>query len=462
MAQVLVIDDERSMREFLQIMLEQEGHEVLTAAAVDEGLERCREAAPELVFTDLKLPDGSGMEVLRWVREHQPDTQVIMMTAYATAENALEAMRIGAYDYQIKPFKVNEVRVLAQKALEKAQLLRENRELNAQLNGLLDESSIIGRSPKIAEVLAMIGKVGPSRANVLVQGESGTGKELVARAIHDASPRAASPFVPINCGAIPETLIEAELFGHVAGAFTGATKARPGLFEAAHGGTLLLDEVGELPLAMQVKLLRVIQDRSVRRVGEQQQRSVDVRLLASTNRDLEDMVRRGEFREDLFYRLNVVRINVPPLRERVEDIPLLARMFVDIYAKQLGKPVNKIAPSAMRALTAYSFPGNVRELENTIERGVTLASSDVLELGDLPEEIVGADAAEGRPSVALPPDGIQLEQVLQDVERSYIERALELSGGVKTKAAELLGLTFRSFRYRLHKLGIELGSDGDA
>ncbi len=460
MAQIVVVDDERSMREILQTLLEREGHAVTTAADVKSGLETAKAVQPDLVFTDLKLPDGSGMEVLKGVREALPETQVIIMTAFATTENAVSAMRLGAYDYQIKPFKMDEIRVLTQKALEKRDLIRENRELIGQLKGRYGFTNIVGRSPRMTELVAMIEKVAKSRANVLIEGESGTGKELVARAIHDASPRASGPFIAVNCGAIPETLIEAELFGHVAGAFTGATKARAGLFETAHGGTLLLDEIGELPQPMQVKLLRVIQERLVRRVGEEKEREVDVRIVAATNRDLQQMAQQGKFREDLFYRLNVVRIRVPPLRERADDIPLLARTFLARFAKDLGKTLEGFSDSAMNAIKAFPFPGNVRELENVVERAVALAGGAVIDLSDLPDEVRKSASAAPTSAMTLPEQGFNLEATLDALERSLIQQALEKSGGVKTKAADLLGLTFRSLRYRLKKLGMN-GGEGE-
>lgn len=448
------------MREFLQILLERDGHDVSTAQDVGEALLQCGNDEPDLVFSDLKLPDGSGLQVLRHVRDNHPASQVIMLTAFGSTENVVEAMRLGAYDYQIKPVKVDEVRAIAQKALEKVALIRENRQLSAQLRSRAGRGRFVGRSARMVEVLDMIDKVAPSRANVLVEGESGTGKELVARAIHDGSSRSDGPFVPVNCGAIPETLIEAELFGHAAGAFTGAQKARAGLFEAAHGGTVLLDEVGELPGPMQVKLLRVIQERGVRRVGEDRERAVDVRIIAATNRDLQRMVDDGEFREDLFYRLNVVRIRVPPLKERREDIAPLVRVFIAKYAEECGKDIEGIAPDALRALTGFNYPGNVRELENYMERAVTLAGSSMINLDDLPDALQNQESSGYGELFELPEGGLDLEQTLTDIEKHLIHRAMDRAGGVKTKAAELLGLSFRSFRYRMQKLGLN-GNDTD-
>lgn len=453
MASVLVVDDEESLREVLSTLLEREGHVVQVAEDVRAALARCGEQRFDLVFSDLKLPDGSGMDVLQHFRHHQPDAQVIMMTAFATTETAVRAMRLGAYDYQLKPFKIDEVREITHKALEKVTLIRENQRLSDAIRGQYGLSSIVGRSDGIRKVLGVVEKVGPTRANILIEGESGTGKELVARAIHQASPRASGAFVAVNCGAIPETLIEAELFGHAAGAYTGANKTRAGLFEAASGGTLLLDEVGELPPAVQVKLLRVLQERTVRRVGDDKERTVNVRLVAATNRDLQEMVNDGEFREDLFYRLNVVRIRVPPLRERREDIPLLARTFLEKYCEDIGKPLSGFSRDAMMVIERFHYPGNVRQLENVIERAVALATGDVVAAEDLPEEL-----GDSRP-VAHPVDfrlneGFDLKARLTEIEKSYIAAAMTSANGVKTHAASLLGLSFRSFRHRLKKLGM--------
>ena len=452
MAQILVVDDERSMREMLQLLFERDGHAVSTAKSVKAALDSLRES-PDLVFTDMRLPDGSGLEVLSKAHEALPETQVIVMTAFGTTENAVEAMRQGAYDYQIKPVKVDEIRAVTEKALEKVALIRDNRQLSAQLRNQYGLSRLLGKSPRMVEVMELVEKVAPSGSNVLIEGESGTGKELVARAIHEGSRQANGPFVAVNCGAIPDTLIESELFGHAAGAFTSAARARAGLFETAKSGTLLLDEIGELPGPMQVKLLRVLQERMIRRVGEERERPVEVRVVAATNLDLHKMVQAGRFREDLFYRLNVVRIRVPPLRQRREDIPVLARAFVLKYAQKSGKPVEGMSPEALSALCAYDFPGNVRELENYVERAVTLVNGNHIHLEDLPEDVrtptrslIAERFSEGNGT-------INLEETLEKTERQLIDEALRRSDGVKTRAAELLGLSFRSLRYRMQKLG---------
>jgi len=460
-AKLLIVDDELSMREFLQILMEGEGHEVELASNCDEASRFCMNQQFDLVLTDLKLPDGSGLDVLRAVKESQVDAQTIMLTAFATTETAVEAMRIGAYDYQIKPVKVEELCALSTKALEKVKLIRENRELSLELNQRMTTDRILGQSPATRGLIKLIAKVAPTRSTVLIEGESGTGKELVARAVHDASGRKDGSFVAINCGAIPESLIEAELFGHVAGAYTGAAKARAGIFEAADKGTLLLDEIGELPLSMQVKLLRVLQERRLRRVGDDKERDVNIRLIASTNRDLEKMVEEGMFREDLYYRLNVVRIRVSPLRERAGDIPLLARAFVAKYAKEAEKQIIGIAPDAMTTLCRYLFPGNVRELENSIERAVALATEDFIQCSDLPENICEKSAKASQDPLEFMEEGVNLEGRLQQIELKFIMEAMRRTGGVKKRAAELLGLSFRSFRYRLQKLNMSDETDSD-
>ena len=453
MAKILVVDDELSMREFLQILFQNEGHDTVTSSDVSSALQACQKTPFDLVISDLKLPDGSGLEVLSWVSEHQAETQVILLTAYASTQNAVEAMRLGAYDYQIKPVKVDEIKALSEKALEKVRLLRENRELSAELRGSKLKHSFVVQSPKMARILKVIRKVALANTSVLVEGESGTGKELVSRAIHEGSLRQSKKFIAINCGAIPDSLIESELFGHRAGSFTGAIKDRPGLFEAADQGTLLLDEVGELPLSVQVKLLRILQERSVRRIGDEVEHKVDVRIIAATNRDLEEMVKIGTFRQDLFYRLNVVKILVPALRERREDIPVLAQGFVLQYAKEMNKPIREISRDAMNALCRYSFPGNVRELENYIQRAVTLASGKVIGVDDFPDQIAVKESRNSDEPFDFPEQGIDLEERLKALERRYIDEALKRSSGVKKHAARLLGLSFRSFRYRIQKLG---------
>jgi len=465
MASILVVDDEISIREFLEILLKREGHQVRFARDAVDAVARLKEEAVELVLTDLRLPNGSGMDVLAWVAKNTPSTQVVIMTAFATTETAVEAMKNGAYDYIIKPFKVDELTVLIDRALERRHLQTENRALKATLDARAANARLLGSSEKMQEVFELIHKVAPTRTTILLTGESGTGKELVARAIHSRGTRSLEAFVAINCGAIPETLIESELFGHTKGSFTGAIADKPGLFERADKGSVFLDEIGELPLAMQVKLLRVLQERKVRRVGGGVDIDVDCRVIAATNRRLEEEVEKGRFREDLFFRLNVIQIRLPPLRERRADIPLLIEAFIAKFSEQQQSRVQRISDAALRHLTAWSWPGNVRELENVIERGITLASGDIIDTDTLPANVRGTPSTLPTPTAVLnelPADGLDLEAVLEAYERRLLEKALERTGGKKKKAAELLKLTFRSFRYRLAKLGISGADDDDA
>jgi two-component system response regulator PilR (NtrC family) len=460
---ILIVDDERSMREFLAIFLRRAGHRVEAAAGGTEGLSAVGSREFDVVITDLRMPSVGGLEILAQAKKQHPETQVIVVTAFATTETAIAAMKAGAYDYLTKPFKVDEVGMVVERALERRVLHRENVVLRDEIKGRYKLERLIGKSPAMQRVFEVLRKISPARTSVLVIGESGTGKELAARAVHELSPRADKPFVPVNCGAIPETLLESELFGHVRGAFTGANSDKQGLFEAAHGGTLLLDEVAELPVAMQVKLLRVLQERKVKPVGGVSEREVDVRIVAATNRDLETEVEKGTFRQDLFYRLNVIQLRLPPLRERREDIPLLVDHFIRKFSAEHGRQINGTEPEAMSALMGYHFPGNVRELENLIERAVTLAPGDRVSSEALPtlKGVSASDSTLGSPATALPAQGIDLERVVEDFERSLIIRALERTSGHRTEAARLLGVTFRSLRYRLSKLGITGAEGGD-
>jgi two-component system response regulator PilR (NtrC family) len=459
MARILVADDERSMREFLEILLSKDGHEVFVAESAPKALAVAAEQEVDLVITDLRMGQTSGLDVLAGIKKTKPEIEVIMITAFATAENAIQAMKLGAYDYIVKPFKVDELNVVIQKALEKRALVAENRELKSKLEGKEKFVELIGRSQAMREVFSVVEKVAPTRTTVLITGESGVGKELVARALHTKSTRAPGPFVAVNCGAIPEGLLESELFGHVKGAFTGASSAKSGLFQVASTGTLFLDEIGELPLQLQVKLLRALQDRRVKPVGGVEDVEIDARIVAATNRDLQAEVKAGRFREDLFYRLNVIQVKVPPLRERREDVLLLADHFLRKFSREHGRPNLSFSRAALAALTDYPFPGNVRELENAIERGVTLAEGDVVDLDDLPASMRAARAPLAAPVSEIGPS-FDLQKYLDDIERQYLERALAQANGVKLEAARLLGLTFRSFRYRLKKLmGAGSGED---
>jgi two-component system response regulator PilR (NtrC family) len=455
MASILVVDDERSMREFLEILLRKQGHDVACEADVAGAVARIAQGDVDLVVTDLRLGRESGLDVLRAVREQSPVTEVIMVTAFATTENAVQAMKLGAYDYVLKPFKVDEIALVVAKALERRALVAENRALRHRV-GPPQEQEIIGRSAAIEEVRQMVERVAAAKTTILLLGESGTGKEVVARALHRLGGRHDQPFVAINCGAIPEGLIESELFGHEKGSFTGATDTKPGLFEVAGSGTLFLDEVGDLPPAVQVRLLRALQERRIRRVGGSRDLPVAARLLAATNRDLGAEVAAGRFREDLFYRLNVIQIRMPPLRERREDVPLFIAHFLARFAAENHRsPRLRLSPEAERLLLAHGWPGNVRELANVVERAVALSDGDEVPVAALPPNLRSERGGGPAGGVApLPEAGIDLQAHLDAVERALLEQALARTGGVKTEAARLLALTFRSFRYRLAKYGI--------
>ncbi|HEX3695987.1 MAG TPA: sigma-54 dependent transcriptional regulator [Polyangia bacterium] len=455
---ILVVDDERSMREFLSIYLKRAGYTLSTASGAAEARAALEATEFDLVITDLQMPDGTGLDVLAQAKTVRPDTQVIVVTAYATAETAIAAMKAGAYDYLVKPFKLDEVGLVVERALERRLLLHQNVVLRDEIKGRYKLDRLLGKSPAMQRVFDLLRKIAPARTSVLVVGESGTGKELAARALHELSPRADRPFLPVNCGAIPETLIESELFGHVKGSFTGAASDKIGLFEAANGGTVMLDEVAELPLPMQVKLLRVLQERKVKPVGGVSEREIDVRVVAATNRDLETEVEKGAFRQDLYYRLNVIQVRMPPLRERREDVPLMVNHFVRKFSAEHGHPIGGVDPAAMSALTAYNFPGNVRELENLVERAVTLAVDGRITADALPELTPRPAAAVGVPD--LPAVGFDLEKELETFERGIVLKALERTDGNRTEAARVLGISFRSMRYRMSKLGLS-GADGE-
>lgn len=461
-ARALIVDDEPGLREMLRILLRRAGYDVTAAARVDDALASLGGTAPsfDLVVTDLALPDGSGMDVLRAARERDDSTQVVVITAYGGTEKAVEAMRLGAYDFVQKPFRNDELLALLEKALEKRGLVGENRALRAQVEESQGRSPLVGRSPAMAKIMDLVRRVAASRTSVLITGESGTGKAVVARAIHDSSDRASGPFVTVNCGALPEALIESELFGHVKGAFTGASTANEGLFRAAHEGTIFLDEVGDLPLAVQVKLLVFLQERRVRAVGSQKEHEVDVRVVAATNRDMEADVAAGTFRQDLFYRLNVIRMHLPPLRERPEDLLALSEHFLAKHMALSGKRLH-FSPEAMRWMVAQPYPGNVRELENVVERAVTLAVGDTVTMDDLPERAGGERQSSPSLSAIILGEGFDIDTWLGSAERTLLERALEETGGNQTAAAKLLGTTFRSLRYRLRKYGLGPADDAD-
>jgi two-component system response regulator HydG len=445
---VLVADDEQSNLESLERIFSREGWEVLKAASGEEALDLLRQHRVNVLLTDLMMPGMSGVDLLRAAHTVAPETEVVLMTAYGTVETAVEAMKEGAYDFVTKPLKRMAIVKTMRQALERQALVLENRALRARLKDLAGVSGIVGESPAFRASMDLVRQAAPSSVTVLVQGESGTGKELAARALHDLSPRAEGPFVAVNCAAIPETLLESELFGYEKGAFTGAVARREGRFERASGGTLFLDEIGELSRDVQAKLLRVLQSGELERLGGTETLHTDVRIVAATNKSLADEVEAGRFREDLYYRLNVIAITLPPLRERRGDIPLLAHHFLRRYAERDKKDVTGFTEAAMRALEGYLFPGNIRELENVIQRAVVLCRGERIDLADLPEGVREADAVPAREIVV--PIGTPLEEI----ERRVIHETLRHTGGDKTLAARLLGLSARTI-YR--KLSSEAG-----
>jgi len=449
---VLVVDDEQSMRELLAIMLRQAGYEVVVADGGEAAVERLSKGETfELVVTDLRMRKVDGLAVLKAAKEYSPRTVVLVVTAFASTETAVEAMKLGAYDYITKPFKLDELKLTVSNALERRRLQDENQALKRQLRRERGFENFVGRSPKMLEIFETILKTADSGSTVMITGESGTGKELVAQALHWESDRRGGPFVSVNCGAVPETLMESELFGHMKGAFTGAVASTEGLFASATGGTLFLDEITEIPQTVQVKLLRAIQERRIRRVGDTKDVKIDVRLIAASNRDLGKAVADGVLREDLFYRLNVIPVLLPPLRERREDIAPLVAHFIKKLATELGRPVHGITPEALVILEQYHWPGNIRELENVVERAIVLGRGEMLDADALPAA-VRQPASRDDVVVTLPPDGIDLEATLERIERRYVELAMERVGGVQTRAAELLRVSFRQFRYKLQKL----------
>ncbi len=453
---ILIVDDEKSMNEVLKILLETEGYEVTSAYNGEEGIDALRSDIFDLVITDIKMPGVSGFEVLKKAKELSPDTIVIMITAFGTTEDAIEAMKLGAYDYIHKPFKNDEIKIVISKALEKRRLKREIDLLRERIKTSYRLENIIGKSPKMQELLNAIPKIAQNNSNVLITGESGSGKELVARAIHNLSPRADKDFVAINCATLPEGLLESELFGYMKGAFTGATHNKEGLFEVADKGSIFLDEIAEMPLVLQAKLLRVIETGTFRRLGGTTDITVDVRVIAATNKDLQEAIKQGLFREDLYYRLNVIPIHIPPLRERIEDIPLLIEHFL----KKNNAERIRFSPDAMKLMMNYKWKGNVRELENVIERIVLLTEREIILPEDIPPEVRGfRNNTCGLPELTY--KGVDLDALLEEIEKSYIRRALELTSGVKTEAAKLLGLSFRSFRHRLSKYSIGTSEDND-
>ena len=454
---ILVVDDEESMRELLEIILGNAGYEVVAVPDLEKAYHSVTTQSFDVVLTDLRLGNdrNAGMTLLSWLRENAPTTPAIMITAHGSIETAIEAIKLGAADYIMKPFKNDEMRLLVKRAIERRNLMRENLALRKDQAARGKIENMVGKSPAIQKVLDMIRRVATLPSTVAIHGESGTGKELVARAIHQLSDRAAKPFVAINCGGIPENLLESELFGHKKGAFTGAIEDKEGLFVVADGGTLFLDEIGEMPHALQVKLLRVLDNGRVMPIGGVSEIPVNVRIISATNRDLEHMVQEGAFRTDLYYRLNVIPILVPPLRERVDDIPLLARHFIASHAVRLGRGTLDIAPEAEEALRKFTWAGNVRELENVLERAVALCNATRVELDDLPPNVQNFVATPSTTCASLPPGGVDLEALVTEIETNLIRQALHHGKYSQKRAAELLGLTTRALRYRLQKYGLE-------
>jgi two-component system response regulator AtoC len=452
---VLVVDDEANMVHFLTRLLAHEGYAIDGVGSGADALARLEDGDYDLVLCDLRLPGMDGIEVVKAVREIRPEAAVVVITAYGTIPSAIEAMRAGAYDYLTKPFRAHEILAVVDKALERIRLTREVTRLRRMVEERFGFGGLVGKSPALQEVYTQIEKVAPARGTVLIQGESGTGKELVAKAIHHASPRRGGPFVVIDCGAIPEPLQESELFGHARGAFTGAIATKKGLLEEAHGGTLFLDEVGELPPGLQAKLLRVLQDGEIRRVGDTRVIQVDARVIAATNRDLWEEVSQGAFREDLYYRLAVFPIRLPPLRERREDLPLLIEHCLDRAAKPTGREPKRLSPGALRAVMGYGWPGNVRELEHVLERAALLGEGELITERDLPPHLL-APATEL--AVALPEDALALPEttarIVRDAERELIRRALARAAGSRTEAARLLGISRRALLYKLKAYGL--------
>lgn len=452
---VLIVDDEESLCDILRETFEEIGWKVETCGTIREGVEKFRTNLHDVVITDLKLPDGRGEDFLKRVKEINPDTEVIVITAYGTVESAVEAMKHGAFHYIMKGrFHLEELKLTSLKALERKRLKEENRRLWKEVSKEFAFQNIVGRSKAMMDVFDLIQRVSLVDTPVLIEGESGTGKELVAKAIHHNSTRKSMPFIPINCASIPETLVESELFGHLKGAFTGAYTTKKGLLEVADGGTVFLDEIGELPLNLQAKFLRFLQEKTFQPVGSTETKKVDVRIICATNKNLQEEVVNGKFREDLFYRINVITIKLPPLRERKEDIPLLVKYFVEKYSKELKKDIKGVSDEAMELLINYSYPGNVRELENIIIGAITLETSDKIQADTL---LLLRKERGPRGEITLEPiqEGFKLEKVMEETEKRYVKIALEKAGGKQTRAAELLGITPRQLRYLMDKYNLK-------
>lgn len=463
-SRILVVDDEESIREFLNIMLKKEGYDVTCVEDGQQAIDALKKKSFDMVISDLQMPNVTGIELLKYVKDNHSGILFMLITAFGTTETAVEAMKLGAYDYITKPFKLDEVRINIANALRSQNLETENRSLKRELTKEYSFQNLVGNSAAMHNIFDMIKRVSETPTNVLITGESGTGKEMVAKAIHYNGPFKEKPFVSVNCGAIPESLMESEMFGHKKGSFTGAVSDKAGLFEAADEGTLFLDEIGELPLSIQVKLLRAIQERVVRRVGATEDTKINVRIIAATNRDLEAMVQEGTFRQDLYYRLNVIQIKTPSLRERREDIPSLAKHFLNKYNERLAKNISGISQDALNILKSYDYPGNVRELENIIERTVALEAGASILPESLPPFVKttsGQRQMVSSEGIDITEDGVDLDKIVGQIEKELIIKAIHASNGVKKRAAKLLGITFRSMRYRVEKYNLGSISDED-
>jgi len=461
MERILIVDDEAFIRENIERILSEDGYQPISTETAESALKIFNEQEIDMVLLDLNLGSQSGLDVLRQLREVDPDVLVIIITGYGTVESAVEALKLGAYDYIKKPFKADAIRLIVKLALETQSLRREVRHLKRGGQGLLDSTDMVGNSPKLLEVYHQVQEIAKhENATVLVTGESGTGKELVARAIHKLSSRKEHPFVEINCGTLPFNLLETELFGHERGAFTDARNRKIGLFEEAHMGTIFLDEIGEMDMNLQVKLLRVLEDRKIRRLGGTRNIDINVRVVAATNRDLREAIETKDFREDLYYRLNVFPIHLPPLRERQDDIPVLLDHFIRHFSREFRRDVREMSREALDLLMRYHWPGNVRELRNLVERICIMHNREVIEPEHLPHEILGdSSGARLKPEIEIPPGGINLEEIVSDFERDLVGRAVEVTGGNIAKTARLLGVPRGTLRYKLGKLGVSLESE---
>ena len=459
MVKILIIDDEKSILDLLSVVFKKEGYRVETSLSAKTALELIDKEEFDLILTDIKLPQMSGMKILKYVKEKYPAMPVVMITAYGTIKQAIEALKMGAMDYIVKPFNMEELKIIVAQGLENRRIQQENVLLKKDLEEKYGMNNMVGKSKKMLEVYNLIEKIAVTDSTVLISGESGTGKEIAARAIHFHSRRRERPFVSINCGALPENLLESELFGHVKGSFTGAIANKKGMFETAEKGTLFLDEVGEMSPWTQVKLLRTLQDRKVRRVGGTDEFPIDVRIIGATNQDLKKRIEEGKFREDLFYRLNVISLELPPLRNRKEDIPLLVSHFLSKYCDKMGRDMKRMAPRVMKVFESYSWPGNVRELENSIERIIAIEERETITESSLPEELISPQREQDRSYEVKP--GFDLNTTLDDISRNFVQQALQRTNGNLKETATLLGINYRSLRYLIEKLGLRSAKEAE-